>query len=867
MSNVVEVLPHLECNKVIVKNRYEELPNNEEYFLTNLFNVNNTDQCDHRTIRQPKIKITQGSHTFCGLIDTGSEISLVTESCLGKCLDINNIVTVKENTTMIGVTGACVTVSTIAYINIDGQNNVKRTCSPFVVVPDKLIPACFLLGADYLIENELTVDFSSKVCKRVSVVIGTVDYDMNESNGIVSVYTVSKNSASFSAPDNSLRFKFDNTNAIVGIDWLLTHSELLHIQRKSYTIKYLKKTLIAGAIRSKLPKILKPFGHHLVNCRLVEDLVVINVGERVVPVVTFEIIADFAVMLHYELAHVGRDKVLKLITEMCWHPKMYKIVNDVCTTCSQCQLSKITSSPIVPPTLKINTSYPFEMVAVDLVSLPISRNGNNSILVMVDHYSKWVSVVPLINKKSCTVVKALNTRIFPCLPRVPCKLLSDNGPEFRSSMFETCLESWGVKHIKTTPNKPSSAGIVERANKSISGLLLSLQTNGRTWDESLPRAVMSYNNTVHRAINMSPSSFLLVNKHSVSSNVGVSAETREVWRTGHKNFQSFKLGSKVVKRRVMKGRLNTNKLEEKYEGPFVITKIHGNRVTYELKNNGKIIRAHHSQLKRWYECPSYLSKNMLYRKFNVDTTNGVARNRFRDGTGEDNMEVEIARNSLGCSQSSDSDSNSDLIVSFIPQISRWTSGELERPSNPAPEAGSGAAAFGVEDDNFHLYLEGACVGCSSLAVSLPVKEASATQSEGNAIDTRADSAGDPLLPWEQSWELSFDASTEVDVTNDSSRIGYTMESTDKTLDELYNMHVQTGSDTDIHYVNGSNIESTISSLERTIDEYYDRYVLRAPDSIVVDQGKSLVKTRSRGPVQSYPNVQPRILERKTYGTK
>ena len=73
---------------------------------------------------------------------------------------------------------------------------------------------------------------------------------------------------------------------------------------------------------------------------------------------------------------------------------------------------------------------------------------------MVDHYSKWVTAIPVKDKRSSTVVNAMSKQVFPSLPRVPSTLLTDNGPEFIAAEFETFLKEFGVKHKLTTPYQP-----------------------------------------------------------------------------------------------------------------------------------------------------------------------------------------------------------------------------------------------------------------------------------------------------------------------------------------------------------------------------------------------------------------------------
>ena len=239
---------------------------------------------------------------------------------------------------------------------------------------------------------------------------------------------------------------------------------------------------------------------------------------------------------------------------------------------------------MVPPMLKITASYPFEILAVDLVSLPPTKKGNVAILVAVDHYSKFMNVVPLKNKKSVSVINALNCNIVPFLPRRPTKILSDNGPEWSSQLFEDWIDSWGMKLVKTTPYKPTSNGMVERTNQTVTKLLANLENKEGHWDDHLPRAACVYNSTYHSELKMSPSEFLLCCTHEVDPMPAISSDVIRKWQEGHKNFQSFRVGDRVVKKYVPKGRLNVDKLDDRFIGPFKIIKVNKNRVTYLLQD-------------------------------------------------------------------------------------------------------------------------------------------------------------------------------------------------------------------------------------------------------------------------------------------
>jgi transposase InsO family protein len=124
-----------------------------------------------------------------------------------------------------------------------------------------------------------------------------------------------------------------------------------------------------------------------------------------------------------------------------------------------------------------------------------------------------VATVQIKDKKSSTIVRMFTYQILPFLPRLSTNLLTDNGPEFTSHEFSTFVQNLSIKHKLTTPYQPTSNGAMERVNRTIKNLIRSLSDAGRAWEESLPRAVITYNNTIHVELGVSPADFLLKRSH------------------------------------------------------------------------------------------------------------------------------------------------------------------------------------------------------------------------------------------------------------------------------------------------------------------------------------------------------------------
>lgn len=151
----------------------------------------------------------------------------------------------------------------------------------------------------------------------------------------------------------------------------------------------------------------------------------------------------------------------------------------------------------------------------------------------------------------------------------PQKMLSDNGPEFTGKEFEVMLREWGIDHVLSTPYMPSANGLAERPIKTLTELLRVMCKKDNEWDIMLGIALWVYNMTVHRSMGMSPCNYIMNYENIVKPKMKLTEDDRDVWRKANERYKSFKVGDKVLKEVIEKGRLNVNKMRDKFVGPYV----------------------------------------------------------------------------------------------------------------------------------------------------------------------------------------------------------------------------------------------------------------------------------------------------------
>jgi hypothetical protein len=589
--------------------------------------------CAHIPSSLPQVCASFGELQYCAILDTGAEISLVSKSALeslGTDVEFNLL---KERVCdIVGLSGVRTPIEYTVELKFDIGTYSMPVCHKFAVVDNLVFPYCFLLGLDFMTEHDISIDLKSNSCKQnfksvSKLVPRSIVYSPSSAEHhllLLQADLASSHQLRAKLSSDDLRFEIGgNSTTISGLSLLMEDDAIKHVQSKCPEVALLKELIVKETPCKHWPNILKRFSRHAHRLSIIDDTLVYNDNDvSHVIVVPLNIVLEIAIVLHFGFAHVGRDKLLDLMTNLVWHPMRYSIVSDVCTTCHQCQITKIFSTPIVPPTLKICTSYPFELVAADLVSLPTTAAGFLGCLVVVDHFSKWVAAVPIKNKKAATIVKCFADNIFPFLPRLPTNILTDNGPEFTSSELTKFLSTCNVNHKLTTPYCSKSNGAIERVHRSIQNFLKNLVAESNTWDVHLSKAIITYNNTYHCEICMSPSKFLLTKSHKVDADPPLQGKLRDTWKLGHPKFIPFKVEQLVLMKEQHKDFRNVNKLSPNFRGPFSITKVNDNGLTYQLSalDSNTVIRAHHSQLRLYKSVPTYIAQNPCY----VEVTRGGA---------------------------------------------------------------------------------------------------------------------------------------------------------------------------------------------------------------------------------------------------
>ncbi|CAC5404999.1 unnamed protein product [Mytilus coruscus] len=181
--------------------------------------------------------------------------------------------------------------------------------------------------------------------------------------------------------------------------------------------------------------------------------------------------------------HLGQKKSRgKALQKFFWY-LMKEDINNYVNACDICAQNKPPHKTPKAPLGKMGVGAPMDRLATDIIGpLPRTPRGNRYILIISDHFIKWVEIIPIPDQSAITCAeKILNEVIsrFGC----PLSLHSDRGSIYESQIFNELCVMLEIKKTRTTVRNPKCNGLSERFNKTLWRMIRAYLKGEQTdWD-------------------------------------------------------------------------------------------------------------------------------------------------------------------------------------------------------------------------------------------------------------------------------------------------------------------------------------------------------------------------------------------------
>ncbi|GFW65630.1 retrovirus-related Pol polyprotein from transposon 412 [Trichonephila clavipes] len=269
---------------------------------------------------------------------------------------------------------------------------------------------------------------------------------------------------------------------------------------------------------------------------------------------------------------------------------MRKYIFEYVSTCDRCQKFNYKNALPADRLIPIVSNYPNEIVTLDLLGpYPASRPERyRFVLVITDHFTKWSELI-LLRKASAQAIANAFFENYISRYGAPISLISDNGPQFISEVFEHLSHRLDIKHMKTVTYRPQ-ANLTERVNRNLVQMIACfVKENHENSDRFLHEFAFALRTSVNETVNKTPAELFLGRKiiTTFSKLINVTEGAEYVGRNIEKLFDvkqgridgnSTNIGKNII---IGKGGKLTSKVLEVRNNNLIILK-RGKKVTVNI---------------------------------------------------------------------------------------------------------------------------------------------------------------------------------------------------------------------------------------------------------------------------------------------
>jgi hypothetical protein len=212
----------------------------------------------------------------------------------------------------------------------------------------------------------------------------------------------------------------------------------------------------------------------------------------------------FILDYHQRFGHMGIDKTYHLIKQHAIFPNVYRKVRQIVTKCDICQKCKAPNYRLEGEPQNIRIGNKLNQVYVDLCGpLPRGMDNCNYVFILVDGFTKYVRLFPIVRADLKTCARLIQERYIPEVGK-PQAIISDHGTQFKGNPWKVAMEGMGIKTFKTAVYNPQ-ANLSERVLREVGRILrVYCYKQHRKWPRFIRFVEHCLNVNVHESTGFSP---------------------------------------------------------------------------------------------------------------------------------------------------------------------------------------------------------------------------------------------------------------------------------------------------------------------------------------------------------------------------
>jgi transposase InsO family protein len=208
--------------------------------------------------------------------------------------------------------------------------------------------------------------------------------------------------------------------------------------------------------------------------------------------------------------HLGRKKTEGKTKQKFYWYEMREDIRVWIKKCENCAQNKPPTRTPRAPLGNMATGAPMDRLATDILGpLPETARGNKYILLVTDHFSKWVEIFPVPDQTAVTCARVILMEVisrFGC----PLSMHTDQGRNYERALFAELCRLLDIKKTRTTARNPRCNGQAERFNRTLLRMIKAyLKGEQEDWDLHLGCLAAAYRTTPHDSTTLTPNLIVL----------------------------------------------------------------------------------------------------------------------------------------------------------------------------------------------------------------------------------------------------------------------------------------------------------------------------------------------------------------------
>jgi len=219
-----------------------------------------------------------------------------------------------------------------------------------------------------------------------------------------------------------------------------------------------------------------------------------------------------------QLCHPGQTRTRATIYQHFTWKNLSKSIQEVCSKCHTCQLTKIDTQKYGKLPEKVAEAQPWERLCVDLIG-PYSfkekkgKTKDNLTLwcvTMIDPATSWFEIRTIKDKEALTIANIVEQTWLTRYPW-PDIITYDKGTEFMAEFARMVELDYGIKRKGASTRNPQANSIIERIHQTIGNMLRTFEVHNSemepedSWEGILAAVMFAVHATYHTVLQATPS--------------------------------------------------------------------------------------------------------------------------------------------------------------------------------------------------------------------------------------------------------------------------------------------------------------------------------------------------------------------------